>query len=160
MIRIATFQDCLAYFAELKVPHKIDAATQLIEIPTELPPLVGQHYIRFEKALPYVQLIQPMVRDVPADRRAEVEHAICVANNTVPLPGFAYQYQNNFIYYRLTLPMYEEGMLATSFQKQQLSLLKNARDFLIPFRQVVDGKPGSQILDLAVAFATASRPGA
>jgi hypothetical protein len=148
--RIASFEDLTQYLGENAIPHQVSADQKVVVLPTNQPPLVGQMMVRWEKALPYVQVIHPMVRDVPEARRAEVEHAICRANNTIALPGFGYEYKNNFVYFRLTVPMYEEGMLAASFRKQLNAVLSNARDFLVPFQVVVAGEPGEQILQLAV----------
>jgi hypothetical protein len=156
IIRIASFEDLLTFLNENKVPYKIDQAQKMVEVPTKSPPLVGSAFIRFEEKLPYVQMICPMVRDVPAERRAELERAICLANYTIALPGFGYHPQAHFVYFRLCVPMYDEGMLAASFQKQIMGVINNARDFLIPFRQVVDGKPGDEILQLAVEAAKAA----
>src|SRR5262249_47396897 len=113
-------------------------------------------YIRWEKQLPYVQVIHPMVLDVPVERLAEVEHAICRANNTIAVPGFGFEYSKRFIYFRLCVPIYEEGIAAASFQRQILGAIRNARAFLLPFREVVEGKPGEEILSLAVAHARAA----
>ena len=155
--RIAKFEDLVAFAAESGIPHEADAEKQIMVLPLSERLLTGQILIRWEKQLPYAQLVYPMVKDVPAERRAEVEHAICRANNTIPLPGFAYEYTNNFIYFRLTVPMYEEGMLAQSFRRQIDAVRNNAKDFLVPFQQVVAGAPGETILQLAVEAANARR---
>jgi hypothetical protein len=151
--RIASFDDLTLFLTESALPFQADAEKKLVVLPTQKPPLVGQMLIRWEKQLPYVQVIHPMVRDVPKERLSEVEHAMGRANNTIPLPGFGFEYTHNFVYFRLTVPMYEEGMLAASFRRQVEGVLKNARDFLIPFQRVVSGEPGDRILELAVTAA-------
>jgi len=155
--RVAKFEDLLAFLSESNVPFQVDNAAKVAVLPLNEPPLVGQILIRWEKQLPYVQILYPLVRDVPAERRGEVEHAICRANNTISLPGFGYEYSSNFIYFRLTVPMYEEGMLALSFRRQVEGVISNSRDFLVPFQQVVAGEPGEKILQLAVAAAQARK---
>src|SRR5262244_2471288 len=98
----------------------------------------------------------PVGEAVPAARRADVIDAICRANNAIPLPGFGYHYDLHFVYMRLCVPMYEEGMLSTSFRKQLASVVSNAREFAVPFMKIVQGEPGERILELAVAAAAAS----
>jgi hypothetical protein len=151
MERLASFEDLLAFLDEAKLPHKADAGTQLVEVPTSSGPLRGSVYIRWERQLPYVQVIHPMVLDVPPERLADVERAICRANGGIALPGFGFEYEKRFIYFRLCVPVYEEGMLTASFQRQVLGVIHNARDFLVPFREVVAGRSGDEIMSLAGA---------
>jgi hypothetical protein len=148
--RIASFSDLITLLEETSTPHRADTERQTVELPAP----TGSLVVRWDKKLPYVQIIQIMVPNVPADRRGEVEHAICRANNTIALPGFGFEYDKNFIYMRLCVPMYEEGMLAQSFRKQLASVVSNARQFTAPFEKVVAGEPGEKILQLAVAAAT------
>jgi hypothetical protein len=153
---LVTFADLLALLKESRVPHEVDMAAQVVELPANAPPFVGHTLIRWEKKLPYVQIIAPMVRNIPPDRRADLEEAICRANNTISLPGFGYEYDRNFVYMRLCVPMYEEGMLVKSFRNQIASVVSNARQFLVPFQKVVTGEHGERILALAVAEAAAN----
>lgn len=155
IIRIASFQDLTTFMTEAKLPYEADAEQRIVVTPTNKPPLTGQLLLRWEKQLPYVQAIQAIVKDVPADRRADIEQAICIANNTIALPGLGYDHASSVVYFRLTIPMYEEGMLAATFVRQINAVISNARDFLVPFQQVVNGQPGAKILELAVAFAQA-----
>ncbi|HKA91590.1 MAG TPA: hypothetical protein VKE22_28200 [Haliangiales bacterium] len=154
--RIASFSDLLNLLTETNTPHRADVDRQVVEIPTAVPPLKGPLVARWEKNLPYVQIIHPVVEAVPAARRADVIDAICRANNAIPLPGFGYHYDLHFVYMRLCVPMYEEGMLSTSFRKQLASVVSNAREFAVPFMKIVQGEPGERILELAVAAAAAS----
>jgi hypothetical protein len=153
MERLAKFSDLLAFLEEAKLPNKADAQSQVVEVPTSSGPLKGSVYIRWEKQLPYVQIIHPMVLNVPPERLADVEHAICRANLTLPQPGFGFEYERSFIYFRVCVPVYEEGMLTTSFQRLVLGAIHTARDFLLPFQDIVGGKPGEEILRLAVEHA-------
>ncbi len=153
MERLTSFSDLLAFLEEAKLPHQSDASQQLVEVPTSSGPLKGSVYIRWEQHLPYVQIIHPMVLDVPPERQGDVEHAICKVNGAITPPGFGFEYGKRFIYFRLCVPIYEDGMLTGSFQRQVLGVIHSARDFLLPFRDVVGGRPGDEIVDLAVAHA-------
>ena len=148
--RLTTFQDLLQVLTDEHVPHAADPATQSVEISgkTGLGPLV----VRWEKTLPYVQIIQPMVRNIPANRLAEIEHGICRANGFAPLPGFGYEYDRHFLYMRLCVPMFEEGMLTQSFNRLLWSAVQVATDFLAAFQKVADGTAtGEQVVPLAIA---------
>jgi hypothetical protein len=148
--RLTHFPDLLAFLGENHVSHRLDGANQLIELPVGAPPLSGVLYIRWEKKLPFVQLIYPFVGDVPADRVREVETAICRANTMSALPGLGYEYEKRFIYMRLCVPVFDEGVLASSFQRQLLGVVQNAKDFVGAFRDIIAGQPGAEIMALAV----------
>jgi hypothetical protein len=144
------FSDIDAFLSENNVPHKSDLTSQAIELPVTTPPLSGVMYVRWDRKLPYVQLVYPFVGYVPAERVQEVESGICHANTVIPLPGFGFEYEKRFVYMRLCVPIFEEGMLVSSFQRLLLGVLQNAKDFIGPFRDVVAGQEGAQIMALAV----------
>jgi len=148
--RLTKYADLLEYLQENQVPHRADPAMLAVEVAVTTPPLNGALYIRWEKHLPYVQIVHPFVVDVPESRVPAVETAIIRANNIIALPGLGFHHDRRFIYMRLCVPMYEEGMLASAFQKQVMSVLNNARDFVGAFRAIVGGRPGEEIMALAV----------
>lgn len=152
--RFTSYQDLVAYLVEHHVPHEAQPDNLVVEMPVNAPPLAGLLYIRWEKQLPYVQIIHPFVLDVPEDRIREIESALCHANTIIALPGLGFEYQKRFVFMRLCVPMYEEGMLAASFQRQVLGVLQNAKDFLAPLRDVVAGASGKDVLALAVKHKT------
>jgi hypothetical protein len=152
--RLTNFTELVEYLSENSVPHASDPAGQVVELPVTSPPLSGMLYIRWERKLPYVQIIHPFIGNVPEDRIRAVETAICRANTIIALPGLGYEYDKRFIYMRLCVPMYEEGMASASFQRQILAVLQNARDFIAAFRDIVAGAPGEQIMALAVKHKT------
>jgi hypothetical protein len=152
---IASFRDLLAYLSEQNVPHAVNTQTQVVEIPTKSPPLEGIVYLRWEKELPYVQVIHPLALNVPAHRVNDIEKALSRANNAIALPGFGFDYERGTLYFRLTLPMFAEGMLASTFQRMILGCVNNARDFFLAFRGIIDGRPGEEVLEAAIAFAQA-----
>jgi hypothetical protein len=158
--RLTQFSDLVEYLAENNVPHKSDPAHQVVELPVTSPPLAGMLYIRWEKKLPYVQIIHPFVANVPENRISEVETALCRANTIIPLPGLGFEYEKRFVYMRLCVPMYDEGMLATSFQRQVIGVLQNAKDFIAAFRDIVAGSPGTEVMALAVKHRLAAEAAA
>lgn len=150
---IRSFGDLLAYLGEQNVPHAVNAEQQIVEIPTKAPPLDGVVYLRWERDTPYVQVIKPLVFDVPAERIRDLETALCRVNNALVLPGFGFDYERHTLYFRLTLPIFPEGMVPTQLRGLLLSCVQSARDFLIPFAGVLDGtSPGSDILTATLAY--------
>ncbi len=148
--RIKTYDDLLAYLKEHNVPHKADPANLTVELPVpsavDGPPV----FVRWEKALPYVQVIFPFIGNVPDARVPELESAICRVNNTIKLPGFGYAHDTHVLYMRLCVQLYDDGVAVTSFQRQVLGVIENAKDFFAAFRDVVAGAPGKDVLALAV----------
>jgi len=154
--RVASFADLITLLSETLTPHRADHERQTVEITTTAPPLIGPLVVRWEKKLPYAQIVQVIVESVPRSRLSQVEDAICRTNHTIALPGFGYSFDRDLIYMRLCVPIYEEGMTASAFTRQLASVASNARQFAVPFRRVVEGEPGERILELAVAEATAA----
>jgi hypothetical protein len=150
--QILGFADLVTYLEESKVPHRKDAASQVIELPITAP-VHGVVYVRWDKRLPYVQVLLPFVTGVPDDRLHEVETAIVRANAINPVPGLGFEHAHKFVYMRLCVPVYEEGIRALSFQKQVIAVLQLAADFAAPFRDIVAGAPGASVMELAVKHA-------
>jgi hypothetical protein len=148
--RLVKFPDLVTYLDELKAPYRIDTANQVCEVAVTVP-VKTSLFIRWETRVPYVQIFLPFVNDVPANRVADVCDAVVRANAINPLPGLGYQHDLKFVYMRLCVPMYEEGMLAVSFQKQIHAVLRLAQDFVGAFQDIVKGEPGSAVMTLAVA---------
>ena len=148
--RFRTFDDLLAFLKENNVPHKAEPEKLTVHVTVGDPQKVSDVHIRWEKDLPFVQVIFPFVPEVPADRLAEVETAICRANNQVKLPGFGLEYQHFFLYMRIVIQLAEDGVHAHVFQRQVFSVIQNASEFVGAFRDVVAGAPGKDILALAL----------
>ena len=157
---LTSFRELIAYLGEQNVPHAVNADAQIIEIPTRSPPLEGTVYIRWEKQEPLVQVIHPMLLAVKdPEKLRELEKAICRINNALPLPGFGFDYERGTLYYRLSIPMFPEGMSANTFQRLVLECVKYARDFLVPFRAVLEGKPGEDIIAASLEYAQQKKAG-
>ncbi len=152
---ITSFAELLASLAEQQVPHAFNAEARTIEIPAKNAPLDSVCYVRWEKEQPYVQIICPLALATPADRHRDLEAAICRANNALPFPGFGLDHDRGTLYFRYTVAIWPEGIVADHFQRLVLTVMGYARDFTIPFRGVLEGKPGDQILQAAVAYAQA-----
>ena len=156
---LRSFGELVTFLNQNGVPNGAVMGDHVVELPVTIPPLEDIVHVRWEKIVPYLQLICVMVRDVPPDRNHEVEIACCRANNPITFPGFGFDYTRRSVYFRHTHVM-SDGIEPAFLQKLVLSVASNARDFLVPFRRVVgEGQPGERIVDLAVEFAQANTPG-
>ena len=126
--RLARYEDLVQYLVEGNVPHREDQLQLSVEVPVLTPPLTGTVFVRWERHLPYVQIVHPFVQDVPDSRVAAVESAITHANELLAAPGLGYHHDHRFVYMRRCVPVYAEGLLATTFQKQVAAVLEIARD--------------------------------
>jgi hypothetical protein len=162
MPSLTQFADLVALLRQTNVPHKAFAASQTLEIPVASPPLTGTIGVRWDLNMPYVQIVLPFVEHVPEERVADVETAICRANTLIALPGLGFQYDKHFVFMRRALVIDADGLPSVTFQRQLLGVVQLARDFIGPFREVIGGHPGADIIGLAVKhkvdFDAASHP--
>src|SRR5690349_13083525 len=147
--RFRNYDDLIAFLKENNVPHKAEPEKLTVHVTVGDPQKVSDVHIRWEKDLPYVQVIFPFVPEVPPNRIADVESAICRANNQMKLPGFGLEYQSCFVYMRTVIQLAEDGVAAHLFQRQVFSVIQNASELVGAFRDVVAGAPGKDILELA-----------
>lgn len=146
--------DLAAVLMAQGVPHVHNAQARTIELPARSPPLDSLCYLRWDKELPFLQVICPLLLAVPADRHRDLETAICRANNAIPFPGFGLDHERGTLYFRHTLLVIPE-LTAAVIQRVVLAVTTSARDFVVPFRDIVDGKPGAELMQAAVAYAQA-----
>ena len=128
---VTTFADLLTLLAEKRVPHQADVSRQLVEMPAKAPPLDDVLYVRWEKNLPYVQLVAPLVRNIAADRTNDVVEALTRLNDKLPWGTVGFEYDLRFVYLRRCIPVYEEGIPATWFEREVAMELSigNAEDW-------------------------------
>ena len=157
-VELKSFAELVTFLNERGIPNGANLPEQVAELPIRMPPLEDLVHVRWEKHLPYIQVICVMVRDVPAARVHQVEIACSRANSTIPLPGFGFDYTRSSIYFRHTW-IVRDGVRSSFLEQVVLAVATNAREFLIPFRRIVgEGLPGEKILDLAVEFVKSDVP--
>lgn len=143
------------WLEQSKQRHRVDSAARSAELSIpEAWPSTGSVTFRWATGQPYLQLDHGFVFDVPEARIRAVETAIVHANNIIALPGLAFDYEHRTVHMRLAVPMYDDGMLASSLKAQLVGVLKNAADFVVAFQAIVAGRPGEQVMQLALAAAT------
>jgi hypothetical protein len=150
--RIASWQDMLAVLDSEQVPYEKDEEQQVARVPVKTGPLESFLYLRREKPpLPYVTAVCPLYLDVPPERVAAVETMCARLNHGIALPGFGFDHEKRFIYYRLTLMIEPAGMETDFFRTMALACVNNSRDFYLAVRGVVQGDPPEKVLENARA---------
>ena len=152
--RIASFVDVLGLANEDHVPHSVDADAQVALFPTRIGGFDGSLLVRWEKQLPYCQLIHSILVEVPEERVPAIERAIARINHAVALPGFGFDHEHRWIYFRLCLPVEPDGVSADFFRQMLHACVVNAGDFVAPLRDVVFGASPDGVVQAAVEQAT------
>ncbi len=147
--RLSRYEDLIQYLAASNVPRRENHAERSVEVQVVVPPLTGSVYMRWDQHLPYIQVSHPLVFDVPPERIADLETAITRVNESLAVPGLGFHHDKRFLYMRRCVPVYADGISTVAFQKQLADLLEVARQWIGPLKQVVAGKPGNEILNLA-----------
>jgi hypothetical protein len=145
--RLSKHEDLIAFLADAKIPHQ-PAGDDAVEVRA---PNGDSILVRWERGLPYLQVIYPFIGGVPPERDREVMSAVCRVNNTIKLPGFGYEPDQRMIYMRLCVQLDEAGSIGTTaFQRQVLAVVQNATELVGGFRDVVAGAPGKDVIELAL----------
>ncbi len=149
MAAVHTFEQLVTFLNDNKFPYKMDPAHQVLELPSKAAPMPGNLYIKWEKTVPFLQLIQFMIENVPEARIADVLEAIARLNNKLEVGGFGFDHDRRRLYCRLTVPVFApDGINPTTLNQIGAGVVRNAKEFVEPLRAVVEGKPGAEVEDL------------
>jgi len=148
MERFANFDQFATFLQQNNIPHKLDRDLGLVELVVNAPPLPNFIYVKWDKNFPIVTFVQMMIQNVPPARIQDLEAAASRLNTLMEIGGFCYDYEQNRVFSRFTVPLFD-GISATAFQRTFELVVKNARGFLPLFQKVVDGAPGIEIERLA-----------
>ena len=124
--------------------HRANPAQQTIDLVTT--GLPGPTHVRWEMKLPLVQLIQPIVVDVPAERVRDVELAVLRLNNAILFPGLAFDHVSRCAYFRITAVVLLDGIRLDLLQAYFQGVVMNARELRGPLVKVVEGLAGDAVL--------------
>lgn len=156
---LVDFEQFMNFLEVNKFPHSVNREQQLVEIPSKAAPLPGNLYVKWEPRLPFLQLIQFMINDVPEARIADLETAIVRINCALEIPGFGFDHRRRRLFCRLTVPVFApEGITPTAFHRLGQACVGNAKELYPAFKAVVDGEPGAEIERIAMEKAKAARP--
>jgi hypothetical protein len=145
--RVSRYEELVQFLADSNVPRRENHAELSVEIPVMLPPLTGSVYLRWERKMPYLQVIHPFLLDVPPARIPDIESAITRINATLTAPGLGFHHDKRFVYMRRTVPAYADGISTSALQQQISDVLAVAKEFVGPLTKIVGGAAGEQILN-------------
>lgn len=152
MPTLTSFDELASLLERDKTKHAIDRQHQVIELPTDAPPLPGNLYLRWEKHAPFVQLIHGVILDVPAPRVLDIERACAVLNNAIVLPGFGLDENSRRLYYRVVVPVFPpQGIEAEVLQRIVEGTIRTARQYQPAFMAIVAGRSGGDIVEIVAS---------
>lgn len=160
MPNVQSFDQLIQFLNDNKVPNRFSQQDQVVELPSNGAPLPGNLIIRWEKKVPFIQMVHFMIENVPADRIRDVETAVVRLDNRLEVGGFGFDHANNRLYCRLTIPAFPpDGINPMTINQLGHGIVRNAKEFLPVFQDIIGGAPGEQVIELFEA-ATAKRKAA
>lgn len=150
MTAIHNYSELVKFLEDSKIPHHKNDQAQLIELPSNAsPPLTGNLYIKWERSVPFIQIVQFMVDDVPAERLRDLETAILRLDNQLEVGGFNFDYDRRRLYCRLTVPVFPpDGIQWATLNQLAAGVVRNGKEFIDAFKEVLGGKSGEHIIDI------------
>lgn len=137
---VRTFSELLELLKRDGVPHEANPETSEVVIPTQRGPLDSVLLIRWQQEAGVVQLIQPLTFEVPVERLAAMESALCRLNPALVVAGFEIAYERRRVGFRTTLPLQPRGgILPDEIQTYFRITVKTAADFLPTLSRVAAG---------------------
>jgi hypothetical protein len=148
--RLKSVEDLAAFLVKNGVPHQLDKENHIVQVATRPPALPVPVIVRWETAIPYVNIIQQMSGPIPPERTSEIECAVSHINDVAMIPGYGYSYANKVAYYRLTIPVYDGEITSDSLDKAITAVLNNAKQLEEAIKKVIEGAPGATVLNALV----------
>ena len=136
---IRSFLELVDTLVAEKVPHSVNAEKQMLKLRTASDALPHDLLVRWEALLPFVQLMQPMIENVPEDRVRDIETAIVRINCISTFAGLEYDHASRMIYFRITMSVLQDGIRTDMFQAYLHGAVHDAKRLLPVMRSVVDG---------------------
>lgn len=145
------------------VPHRSDPSRGEALIPTRLgPDEEALLALRWAQADGFVHLFQDLNTPVEPAALPAVDEAIARLNHSMPVAGFGVNSGTGRLYYRMTVPLREGGVLPdTALRALFSATVKNGADFVGVLRRVARGEISpSEVVVQAAATLTARNPSA
>jgi len=155
---LVTFEQLMKFLKDNNVPHKANVELQIVGLPSKAAPLGEDLWIKWEKKVPFIQMIQHMIEDVPEDRYRDVEAAIARLNCALEIPGVTLDHGSHRISLRLAVPVFPpEGISPLTFHQLGQGCVSHAKEFYPALKAVVDGEKGENIVEIVQGLARAAK---
>lgn len=137
MARITDFAQLAALVRASGLDATVHDAERRIEIRGELP---APMLVRWLPGRPFIQLIQPMLKDILGERLRELESAILRTNLELEVPVFELSHRMRVLHARIAVPAFPgDGVEPTTLDGLRLGCVRFAREHLPAFQRVIDG---------------------
>jgi hypothetical protein len=153
---LRNFEEFFGYLKGQTLILQFDSKRQIVEIPSHAAPLPGNLLMKWEKDLPFLQMVHFMIEKLPPDRVSELEAAIARVNNKLELAGFYIDHDSMRLYSRLIVPVLH-GIEAADLNTLAGICVRSGQEFRDTFQAVVDGRPGAEVNQIYLALAEAKR---
>lgn len=159
---VRTYAQLVELLTRDQVSFQADPPNQSVHIPTRARGADGVLVIRWQEAEGMAQLVHPLPITLTPRRLSAVEAAIARVNHALILPGFGINHEANLIYYRIALPVPNEGVPDHAIQGLFSAAVRTAADFGPSLRRVAEeDAPGDGILadaSVDLAFSASGLP--
>jgi hypothetical protein len=145
--QLRSYNDLIAFLVENNVAHRANPASFTVQIATRPPALPGVAFVRWVEKVRFVQVMQQIVTSVPEDRIRDVEIAISHVNDEAIMPGYGFSYEERFVYYRLSVPVYNGEISSEVLERAVTAVLDNALQLEPALKKIVDGAADASVLD-------------
>lgn len=146
--RVGSFDELISFLGAEGASFRQDPTSQIVQLALRPSDGGGPLFIRWERNLPYVQIVTTLARDIADERIREVLDALARLNHAIPLPGFGIDLARRQVYFRSTLLIADEGVPVDLLKRAVLAVASNARNLSTPLRRVIAGEPGARVLQL------------
>lgn len=144
---VRTFQQLLSYLDDAKVPHVFDASRHTVEIPRRDVGLPGNACVVWPPATACLQIMVPIVADVPRERGPEVAVVLALVNHRLALGSCGWDEAERRVYARISIPVFpSDGWNAVALATLLRALTTTAIEARSVLLDVIAGTPASAAL--------------
>jgi hypothetical protein len=147
-VPVRDFSELVKALRDGGVELREDPNRKAMDILTGVADLPAPLHVRWEAVFPFVQIIQPILDGVPAERVGDLEAAVARLNNLSMVPGLGIDHQTSTVYFRLTTPVLVDGVRLDLFQALSHGAVTNALQFRPSLNKVLQGAKGEDVLAL------------
>jgi hypothetical protein len=154
MPALHSFDELMGYLKLNNLVGRYDNVHQVVEVPSRAAPLPGNLILKWEKELPFLQIVHFMIEEIPRDRLGELETAIARVNNKLELAGFYIDHDTMRLYARMIVPVLPpHGIEAADLNTLGGICARSGQEFLETFQAVANGTPGAEASQFYLAWA-------
>jgi hypothetical protein len=148
---VQTFEAMATLIASKWSGVRVDEKTQELWVPTGDGELPQKLLVRWEAEDKSLQMILPMISDVPSASAGTITRAICRINDQQRLAGLGYSESSRMIYYRVSLVRMKQGISSEYLVAMTSAIMAVAKNLVPAMRLVASGGSVDEAAKLAGA---------